>query len=77
MRVVFEFKDSSGKVLTENNVEKQLTNEEILVILNSKEVAYPVHDGFLFTVKHCIIENSIYDMFAEPYKLKISLRERL
>ncbi|WP_186429027.1 hypothetical protein [Clostridium sp. BSD9I1] len=77
MRVIFEFKDSSGTVLTENNIEKQLTNEEILVILNSKEVTYPVHDGFLFTVKHCVIENSTYDMFAEPYKLKISLRERL
>ena len=77
MKVIFEFKDSSGKVLTENNIEKQLTNEEILVILNSKEVDYPVNEGFLFTVKHCIIENSIYDMFTEPYKLKISLRERL
>lgn len=77
MKVIFEFKDKSGKVLTDNNIEKELTNDEILVILNSKEVEYPVNNGFLFTVKHCIIENSTYDMFTEPYKLKISLIEKL
>lgn len=77
MKVIFEFKDTSGKVLTENNIEKELSNDEILVILNSKEVDYPVNNGFLFTVKHCMIENSIYDMFTEPYKLKISLMEKL
>ena len=76
MKVIFEFKDTSGKVLTDNNTEKELTNEEILVILNSKEVDYPVNNGFLFTVKHCIIEKSTYDMFTEPYKLKISLIEK-
>lgn len=76
MKVIFEFKDSSGKVLTDNNIEKELTNEEILVILNSKEVDYPVNNGFLFIVKHCIIKNSTYDMFTEPYKLKISLIEK-
>lgn len=76
MKVIFEFKDTSGKVLTDNNMEKELTNNEILVILNSKEVDYPVNNGFLFTVKHCIIENSTYDMFIEPYKLKISLIEK-
>jgi hypothetical protein len=76
MKVIFEFKDRSGKVLTDNNIEKELTNEEILVIVNSKEVDYPVNNGFLFTVKHCIIENSTYDMFTEPYKLKISLIEK-
>jgi len=76
MKVIFEFKDINGKVSPENNVEKELTNDEILVILNSKEVDYPVNNGFLFTVKHCIIENSTYDMFTEPYKLKISLREK-
>ena len=77
MKVIFEFKDANGKVLTDNNIEKELTNDEILVILNSKEVDYPVNNGFLFTVKHCIIENSTYDMFTEPYKLKISLIEKL
>jgi len=76
MKVIFEFKDINGKVSPENNVEKELTNDEILVILNSKELDYPVNNGFLFTVKHCIIENSTYDMFTEPYKLKISLREK-
>ena len=76
MKVIFEFKDINGKVSPKNNVEKELTNDEILVILNSKEVDYPVNNGFLFTVKHCIIENSTYDMFTEPYKLKISLREK-
>jgi len=76
MKVIFEFKNTSGKVLTDNNMEKELTNDEILVILNSKEVDYPVNNGFLFTVKHCIIENSTYDMFIEPYKLKISLIEK-
>jgi hypothetical protein len=76
MKVIFEFKDINGKVSPENNVEKELTNDEILVMLNSKEVDYPVNNGFLFTVKHCIIENSTYDMFTEPYKLKISLREK-
>lgn len=76
MKVIFEFKDTSGKVLTDNNIEKELTNDEILVLLNSKEVDYPVNNGFLFTVRHCIIENSAYDMFTEPYKLKISLIEK-
>ena len=37
---------------------------------------YPVNNGFLFTIKHCIIENSTYDMFTEPYKLKITLIEK-
>lgn len=77
MKVIFEFKDITGEVITENNIEKELTNDEILVILNSKEVAYPVNNTFLYTVKRCIIENSVYDMFTEPYKLKISLREKL
>ena len=76
MKVIFEFKDTNGKILTDNNIEKELTNEEILVILNSKEIDYPVNNGFLFIVKHCIIENSTYDMFSEPYKLKISLIEK-
>lgn len=76
MKVIFQYKDASGEVLTDNNMEKELTNDEILVILNSKQVDYPVNSGFLFTVKHCIIENSTYDMFTEPYKLKISLIEK-
>lgn len=76
MKVIFEFKDTSGKVFTENNIEKELTNDEILVILNSKKVDYPVNSGFLFTVKHCVVDNSTYDMFTEPYKLKISLIEK-
>jgi hypothetical protein len=77
MKVVFEFKDISGKVLTENNIEKELTSDEILVILNTKEVTYPVNNSFLFTPKHCIVENSAYDMFTEPYKLIITLREKV
>lgn len=76
MKVRFEFKDTCGKMLVDNNMEKELTNEEILVLLSSKEVDYPVNNGFLFTVKHCIIENSTYDMFTEPYKLKICLVEK-
>jgi len=76
MKVIFEFKDANGKVLTDNKIEKELTNDEILVILNSKEIDYPVNNGFMFTVKHCIIVNSTYDMFTEPYKLKISLIEK-
>ncbi|AWI04613.1 hypothetical protein [Clostridium drakei] len=76
MKVIFEFKDTTGKTLTDNSMEKELTNDEILVILNSKEVDYPVNNGFLFTVKHCIVENSTYDMFTEPYKLKITLIEK-
>lgn len=77
MRVIFEFKNVDGKILSENNIEKELTNDEILVMLNSKELAYPVNNGFLFTAKRCIIENSTYDMFTEPYKLRISLREKV
>ena len=77
MKVIFEFKDTSGKVLVNNNIEKELANDEILVILNSKEIDYPVNNGFLFTVRHCIIENSAYDMFTEPYKLKITLIEKV
>jgi len=76
MKVIFEFKDANGKVLIDNKIEKELTNDEILVILNSKEIDYPVNNGFMFTVKHCIIVNSTYDMFTEPYKLKISLIEK-
>ena len=76
MKVIFKFKDINGKIFADNNVEKELSNEEILVILNSKEVDYPVNNGFLFTVKHCIIENSTYDMFTEPHKLKINLIEK-
>jgi len=77
MKVIFEFKDTTGKILTNNNIEKELSNEEILVILNSKEIDFPVNNGFLFIVKHCIIENSTYDMFTEPYKLKIRLIEKI
>lgn len=77
MKVIFEYKDVNGEVLTENNIEKELTSDEILVILNTKEVSYPVNNSLLFTPKHCIIENSTYDMFTEPYKLKITLREKL
>lgn len=76
MKVIFEFKDSNGEVLSENTIEKELTNDEILVLLNSMEVAYPVNNGFLFTAKHCIVECSTYDMFTEPYKLRIILREK-
>lgn len=76
MKVIFEFKDTSGKVLVDNTIEKELANDEIFVILNSKEVDFPVNNGFLFTARHCIIENSAYDMFTEPYKLKIRLVEK-
>jgi len=77
MKVVFEFKDVNGEVLTDNNIEKELTSDEILVILNAKEVTYPANNSFLFTPKHCIVENSAYDMFTEPYKLIITLREKV
>lgn len=77
MKVVFEYKDVNGEVHTENNIERELTNEEILVILNTREITYPVNNSFLFTAKHCTIESSTYDMFTEPYKLKITLREKL
>jgi len=77
MKVIFEFKDVNGEINKENKIEKELTNDEILVILNTKEVAYPVNNSFLFTPKHCIIENSTYDMFTEPYKLRITLKEKL
>jgi hypothetical protein len=76
MKVVFEYIDKDGIITKENNIEKDLTSDEILVLLNSKEIAYPVNTGFLFTVKHCDIENSVYDMFTEPYKLIVKLRER-
>ncbi|AYD40238.1 hypothetical protein D4Z93_06785 [Clostridium fermenticellae] len=77
MKVIFEFKNINGELNTENNIEKELTYEEIVVILNSKEINYPVNNSFLFTPKHCTVENSTYDMFTEPYKLKITLREKL
>lgn len=77
MKVIFEYKDINGEVNTENNIEKELTSDEILVILNTKEISYPVNNSFLFTPKHCTIENSTYDMFTEPYKLKITLREKV
>ena len=76
MKVIFEYKDANGKLRADNKLEKELTNDEILVILNSKEVDFPVNNGFMFTVKHCVIVNSTYDMFTEPYKLKISLIEK-
>lgn len=76
MKVIFEFKDVEGNVLTDNSIQKELTNYEILVILNSKQVDFPVNNGFFFTIKHCIVENSTYDMFTEPYKLKITLIEK-
>jgi hypothetical protein len=75
MIVSFEFKDRAGRIVSANNMEKEFAVDEIQVILNSKEIAYPVNTGVLYTVKRCIIENSIYDMFTEPYKLKITLRE--
>lgn len=77
MKVIFEYKDTNGEVHTENNIEKELTSDEILVILNTKEISYPVNNSFLFIPKRCIVENSTYDMFTEPYKLKITLREKL
>lgn len=77
MKVVFEFYDNNGKLNPENKMEKELTSDEILVLLNIKEIAYPVNTGLLFTVKHCVIENSVYDMFTEPYKLIIKLKERV
>lgn len=77
MKVVFEFYDNNGVVNPENRAEKELSSDEILVLLNSKEIAFPVNTGLLFTVKHCVIENSVYDMFTEPYKLIIKLKERI
>jgi hypothetical protein len=75
MLVVFEFKDNLDKILSTSSIEKEMSKDEILVLLNSNEVAYPVNTGILFTIKHCKIENSVYDMFTEPYKLKIILKE--
>lgn len=76
MLVVFEFKDSLDNILSASSLEKEMSKDEILVLLNSSEVAYPVNTGILFTVKHCIIENTVYDMFTEPYKLKVTLKEK-
>lgn len=76
MKVILEFKDPTGKVLVDNNMEKEMTEDEILVLQSSKTIDFPVNNGFLFTVRHCIIENSTYDMFTEPYKLKITLVEK-
>jgi hypothetical protein len=76
MKVIFEYKDTNGKILTENNIEKELSSDEILIFLKSKEISYPVNTGFLYTVKRCEIENSVYDMFTDPYKLIVTLKER-
>lgn len=76
MKVVFEFYDNNDKINPENTMEKELSSDEIMVLLSSKEIAYPVNTGLLFTVKHCIIKNSVYDMFTEPYKLIVKLQER-
>lgn len=75
MKVIFEFKDNSGVIDKTNTTEKELTNDEILIILKSEEIAYGVNTGFLYTCKHCIIENTVYDMFAET-RLKITLKEK-
>jgi hypothetical protein len=76
MKVVFQFKNKNGAVNSANNLEKELSDSEIMVLLKSKEIAYPVNTGLLYTVKHCEIENSLYDMFTEPYKLIITLVEK-
>ncbi|GIM29993.1 hypothetical protein CPJCM30710_26590 [Clostridium polyendosporum] len=76
MKVVFQFYDKNGQSDSANNIEKDLSSDEIMVLLKSKEIAYPVNTGFLFTIKHCEIENSVYDMFTEPYKLIIKLKEK-
>jgi hypothetical protein len=75
MKVIFEFKDSTGVIDKANTTEKELTNEEIQIILKSNEITYPINTGFLYTSKHCIIENTVYDMFAETH-LKITLKEK-
>ena len=76
MIVAFEYKDNTDKVISVNYMEKEFSDEEILVMLNAKEIAYPVNTGILYTVKNCKIENSVYDMFTQPYRLKITLREK-
>ncbi|MDP4144757.1 MAG: hypothetical protein Q8936_09825 [Bacillota bacterium] len=76
MKVIFQYKDNNGQIDSSNNLEKEMTNDEILVLLNSKEVSYPVNSGLLYISKHCIIESSVYDMFTEPYKMKIILKEK-
>ena len=75
MNVIFEFKDSTGKIIPANNINREMSYDEIKVILSCKEIAYPVNLGVLYTVKHCEIENAVYDMFSEPYRLKITLKE--
>lgn len=75
MKVIFEFKDSSGVIDKANTTEKELSNDEILIILKSNEINYPINTGFLYTSKHCVIENTQYDMFAETL-LKITLKEK-
>jgi len=75
MYVVFEFKDNTGKVIATNNMNKEMSYDEIKVILLCKEIGYPVNLGILYTIKQCEIENTVYDMVSEPYKLKLTLIE--
>jgi hypothetical protein len=75
MKVIFEFKDKSGVIDKANATAKELSNDEILIILKSNEIAYQVNTGLLYTSKRCVIENTVYDMFAETH-LKITLREK-
>jgi hypothetical protein len=75
MKVIFEFKDNSGVLDKANTTVKELSNDEILIILKSNEITYGVNTGFLFTSKLCVIENTVYDMFAETC-LKITLKEK-
>jgi hypothetical protein len=75
MKVLIQYKDDKGIILQANNVEKEMNNEEILVFQNCKVIDFPVNLGILYTVKHCEIENSVYDMFSEPCKIIITLKE--
>ena len=75
MKVVFEYKDSNGNIDKANTIERELSNDEILIILKSNEITYQIKMGLLYTAKCCVIENTVYDMFMSPY-LRIILKEK-
>lgn len=72
MLVKFELEDRHGNFLSENRLEKVMTQEEINLMFMTNEIFYPLGNGH---GTFCQIVHTIFEMVQEPQFIEVHLKE--
>lgn len=72
MLVKFELEDRDGHFLAENRSQKEMSTEDIMLLLKTDEIFYPLGNG---RGAFCTVVHTIYEMAQVPHFIEIHLKE--